>query len=210
MQNLILTGAVACLAASSAIADTAYGFDAITDNDAVNTAIGEAQFSVEVKDAGNLVELLFRNAGPEAYDIVSVYWEDETEVIDEIVAIDSTTPDDVSFDIDNTPANGDFGVFASVTDPNMLGSVGPDEDLSVFLRTGERYDAILERIQNGALMLGVDGASANANGELSETESFLLDGHAGLSDIRVAPTPTAGFAGLALMGLIASRRRRRG
>ena len=55
------------------------GFGCITSNDATDCAIGEAQLTVEVSDAGGgEVLFLFENAGPASSSITGVFFDDGT------------------------------------------------------------------------------------------------------------------------------------
>ena len=65
-----------------------YSFYNITNNDAGDAAIGEAQLSVDVTDnGGNQVLFTFLNSGPEASSITDVYFDDNSGQLLSIASI---------------------------------------------------------------------------------------------------------------------------
>src|SRR5262245_46650027 len=79
-RGSLCAGAVALgliwFAASSAYA-VPFGFSCVTNNSAGDCAIGSAQLSVDVTDAGGgLVQFNFTNSGPSASVIGQVYFDD--------------------------------------------------------------------------------------------------------------------------------------
>lgn len=61
---------------------TTFGFAAVTNNNAGDVAIAEAQIFVDVLDGGGgTVDFTFQNAGPAASSIVQLYWDDAAGVL---------------------------------------------------------------------------------------------------------------------------------
>src|SRR5262245_26656672 len=74
---LVLVALLAGLRADPAAAGLVYWFHGITNNNAVDVAIGQAQLSVDVSDAGGgKVAFKFVNSGPNASSITAVYFDD--------------------------------------------------------------------------------------------------------------------------------------
>src|SRR4030042_2649119 len=74
--SLIIAVALSLLC-TNASAGTTYSFVNITNNDALNAAIGEAQLFVELGDLlGNQVTFTFGNTGPDASSITQMYFDD--------------------------------------------------------------------------------------------------------------------------------------
>lgn len=207
-----ITSFVAAVAfTSAASAGATYGFTGITNNNAGDTAIGEAQFSVELIDNAGLVEFLFKNAGPEASSMVQLYWEDSTGVLSALSNWSTTTPGGVDYTGLNAANPGhlpgasptdfqDFSVQPTTQGGKVNNGVGPSEDVSIFFSYATNYSDVLEAIDNGDLIIGLHAQAFKSGG----SEAFITGGTP-----TGVPSPTAALAGIALMGVLVSRRRRR-
>lgn len=195
--------------AATASAGATYGFTNITGNNAGDAAIGEAQFSVMVNDAGaGSVEFLFANSGPQASSMVQLYWDDATNVLSSLDSWSTTTPAGVDYTGLNAASPGhlpgapptdftDFNVQPKNQGGKVNNGVGPSEDVSIFF--SGTYLSIIEALDNGDLVIGTHAQGFRSGG----SESFVTGGTP-----TGIPSPTAALAGLGLLGLIAARRRR--
>ena len=210
-----LTSLAAAVAfATTASAGASYGFMNITNNNAGDAAIGEAQFVVDVIDAGlGSVEFLFTNSGPYASSMVQLYWDDTTSVLSSLDSWSTTTPGGVDYsggsaNPSNLPGGNPIGFSAdfSIEPKNQGGKstngVGVNEDVSIFF-SGTYLD-IVEAIDNGELVVGLHAQAFRSGG----SESFVTGGTPDPPTTTGVPSPTAGLAGLGLLGLMVSRRRR--
>ncbi len=214
-HNVRLFAAVAGLGLCCGAASAAtYSFTAISDNNAVNTAIGEAQLFVDVTDAGTnmggakLVSFLFRNTGPDPSVIANAYWDDDGNAL---LAIDSI--DDggmgVGFDVNGAPPDLPEGTNVSFSadhrvradNPAPTNGVGPGEEVAIIfsLETGFMFMDVLDMLNEGDLRIGLHVISI---GPTAGSESFVNNG-------MVVPLPSGAGLAAAGMGLIALRRRRR-
>ena len=214
-----LTAALTALTiATTASAGVTYGFTHVFEvgdgpTELADAAIGEAQLSVEVKDTAGQVEFLFKNAGPEASSMVQLYWEDNAGVLSTTnpgtaVSFSPPTPG-VNFSggtaspghlpgISPPSTFDDYSIeAASGQGGKQPNGVGPNEEVSIFFNYTGTYLAVLEAIDNGQLHIGTHVQGYRSGG----SESFVVTG-------TVIPSPTAALAGLALLGVIVSRRRR--
>ncbi len=182
-----------------------YGFGCISNNLAVDCAIGEAQLSVEVIDVGGAqVEFKFTNVGADASSATDVYFDDGSLLaINSVingVGVDFSAPASPS----NLPGGGGvsppfvtslgFGVDSlPPTEPN---GINPGETLSIIfdLIGGQMYADVLTELESGALRIGLHVQGYGTTG----SESFVN-----------IPEPGTGL----LMGLglaLLARRPRRG
>lgn len=193
-----------------------YNFGGITNNNPGDVAIGQSQFSVEVKDAGaGSVEFLFMNAGPDAASMVQLYWDDIDDVLNLLTGWSTTTPTKgspnygVNFsggsaNPGNLPGGNPVGFDADHSiQPKSQGGkskngVGAGENVSVYFSTNGSYQDVIDAMDDGGLVVGLHAQAFRSGG----SESFTNNRVTGI------PTPTAAFAGIAMMGLAAVRRRR--
>lgn len=208
---------VAVLFASAASAGASHGFSSTTNNNAGDVGIGEAQLSVELKNTAGQVEFLYKNTGPDAAVITQIYWFDTIDLLSSFDSWSPTTPSGPDHGVDyGSPANIDqdsgklpgyggknIADFALRPDnPQPKNGVGPGEDLSVFFNFTGDYLDLLEAIDTGELVTGIHVQSFKSGG----SESFVTNKPP--KPPTGVPSPTAAFAGLGLMGLLVSRRRR--
>lgn len=199
----LLIASLGFVIATPAIAAT-YGFTNITNNNAGDAAIGEAQLFVDVIDSSPNVTFRFRNDGPSASVISEVYFDDGT-----LLGISSITdnPPDVDFMTDANPPDLPGGNFASppfqvtagflaeaIPAPSMTG-VGPNEsvDISFALMGGGAWQDVIDDLGDGSLRIGIHVIAFDSGG----SESF------------VTPEPASGMLLIAgAAGLLIRRRRR--
>src|SRR5687767_12918148 len=138
---LVMSGA---LAAFTAQAQTqTYSFDCITNNLAGDCAIGEAQFSVTVTDAGLPVTFEFNNTGSNDSSITAVYfdWTSDAYALPASGVVSGSTG--VSFawgaSPENLPGGNDIdfvvNIAADSNDPTQPNGVNPGEWLKVAFTT---------------------------------------------------------------------------
>ena len=212
----VATPAVAVLCASYSQAAT-YGFDCITNNIAGDCAIGEAQLTVDVTDAGgNQVLFTFNNAGPDASSITNIYFDDGTlGVLLGIAGIDNSHPG-VSFSIDlpppdqvsppdlpggnnlSPPFNVTQGLLADSDSPIQPNGVNPGEYVGILfdLHAGISYLDVLADIGSADLRIGIHVQGFETGG----SESF----------VNYVPVPAAAWLfASGLLGLVGVARRKR-
>jgi len=211
-KQTALAATLAFTSAGSVSAGSVYSFEAISNDSLADIAIGEAQFSVEVIDAGTSIEFLFKNAGPEASSMVQLYWEDQSNVLSSLDSWSTTTPSGVVYEINgaspghlpgSNPKINDFAIDpASGGDGKAPNGVGPLEDVSIFFAYNGVYQDVVDALDTGSLKIGVHGQSFDGGG----SESFVHTPGGGGTPI---PSPTAALTGLVMFGGLVMRRRRR-
>lgn len=175
------------------------GFYNITNNNADDAAIGEAQLSVNVADAeNNQVMFTFHNSGPEASSICQVYFDDGS-LLGNSLTIDSyiNSGSGVSFSELAKPGNlpGGKGIsspfittagFSAGADaPRQPNGVNPGENLSILfgLQSGQTFGNVLTELGNGELRIGIhvqgfasEGSESFVNNPVPEPATMLLFG----------------------------------
>lgn len=156
------------------------GFECLTNNDAGDCAIGEAQFEVALTDqGGGTVRFRFKNLGPEASVLSEVYFDDGS-----LLALASVIDGPgVDFERDADPPDLPGGQNAvppfmvtegflaqSVPSPSMNGA-GPTEWVAIefTLQGGKNFDDVVSDLANGALRIGLHVIAFDSGG----SESFI-------------------------------------
>ena len=164
-------GVAVCMIAACALpvayADTyTYGFGCISNNNAVNCAIGGAQLFVDVTAVDTTqVQFRFRNAGPAASSITDVYFDDGTLLgIASIVnyagvdfSQDATPPDLPSGNSLSPAFETTAGFLADSNPPIQSNGVNPSEQLDIIfnLLAGKTFADTIAAL-NGPLNVGDD------------------------------------------------------
>ena len=181
------------------------GFTRITSNANVDPA---SQFSVTVSDAGGgLVDFYFLNNVGIASSITDVYFEDGTLLA--IAAISSSSG--VSFSEGASPGNlpgGNVVGFVATTGftadsdppaaPNGVNSATEWLNIRYSLQGGQTFNDTIASLNNGSLRIGMH---VQAIGNEGESDGFV--------NTVVIPLPTTAGLGLAGLGAVAIRRRRK-
>ena len=165
-----------------------YSFVNITNNNAGDAAIGEAQLSVELFDVGvNQVNFTFTNSGPEASSITDVYFDDGSLL--GIASIDDSDPG-VQFSQNATPselpgANTVSPPFVTTTDfsadsdpPAQPNGVNPGESLGITfdLQTGATFADVINDLASGDLRIGIHVQGFASGGSESFINNGIVDG----------------------------------
>jgi hypothetical protein len=210
---LLLAGALFLFAAVSAQA-LVYTFDNITNNNADDADIGEAQLWVDVTDEGfntvsGLYQALFTfvNTGQDASSICDVYFDDGSLL--GIALIDNSVAG-VSFSqyatSPNLPGGKDIGFvttagFSADSDPKVQpNGVNPGETLGILfnLQSGQTWNNVIADLGTGNLRIGIHVQGFDSGG----SESFVNN---------PAPVPepaTILLVGTGLLGIIGFGRKR--
>jgi hypothetical protein len=202
----MLVGASAIWSVSASA--VSLGFGCISNNLAGDCAIGEAQLSVDVSDAGgSQVLFYFTNSGPSASSIADVYFDDGSLL--GIASIDNSSSG-VSFSQNATPSNlpaannasppfvTTAGFSADSNPPVQPNGVNPGEYLGIVfdLQSGQTFADVISELTTGALRVGIHVQGFGTGG----SESFVNN---------PVPVPAAVWLfGSGLLGLVGVARRR--
>lgn len=142
-----------------------FGFIAITNNNAADVLIAEAQLFVDVSDpGGGQVLFTFFNTGPDDSSIADIYFDDAP--LASIASIDNSDPG-VAFSLDASPPNLPGGNtigfqvspgFALDSDaPVQPNGINPSESLGVLvnLQGGTTVDDVVSAMTTGDLNIGI-------------------------------------------------------
>jgi hypothetical protein len=213
IRTLFLAGLGALLAGSQA---QAISFSCISNEDANECLIGEAQFSATVTDVGGgQVSITFANSGPQASIIADVYIEDNASVFTGIASI--TDGAGTNFEIGANPANlpgannaspafvADFSADAEAPTGTGGNGADPGESFSVImtLAGGKTFADVQSAFELGSVRLGIHGQGLGTSGG---SESFVNGGGGGENAV---PEPTAALLfGAGVLAVSQVRRRR--
>jgi hypothetical protein len=203
--------------ASSAEAAVSYSFTGVSNNNATNTAIGEANLSMMVSDnGGGFVRFDFYNSGPEASSITDVYFDDAVDPSLFVTPISQIiNGSGVSFSTWATPGNlpggndvgfdATRGLTADSDSPKVpQNGVNPGETLGVVLQlnNGNNYGDVLTALADSSLRVGLHVQAFAGGG----SESFVNNPGGGTPPAVPEPSTLAIFG---LGALFAGRRMRR-
>ena len=180
-------------------AQVTYSFDNITNNSAVDAAIGKSQLFADVSDAGgSQVLFTFQNTGPEASSITDVYFDDGTLLSLATISNSSGVHFSPGASPSNLPSGNSItpsfvataGLSADADAPAQPNGVNPGESLGITfnLQSGSTFNDVLSGLNDGSLRVGIH-AQGFADGG---SESFVNNG--------VVPAPGAVL--LASMGIV--------
>ena len=207
ITGIVVTAAVGMGIAPTASAET-YGFMNISNNIAGDAAIGEAQLTVTVFDAGGgLVGFLFENSGLDASSITDVYFDDGS--LFDIASITNTaglveftelaSPGNLpSANSASPPFVTTIGFSADSDPPIQPLGVNPGEELTITysLLGGQTLADVINELNNGTLRIGIHVQGFDSGG----SESFVNTG--------LIPLPPALAMGLVgLVGVAVGRKR---
>ena len=216
-KKLIIAVVVPVLALFCATvrAGPTYRFTNITNNSALDAAIGETQLFVEVIDLGGQVEFVFTNTGPQASSITDVYFDDG--MLLGIASIANTpglvefsqfaAPPDLPGGNNAAPPFATTAGFSADSDPptQPLG-VNPGEFLGITfdLQAGGLFDDIVSELASGTLRIGIHVQGYSSGGSESFINNGIADGGNG-----VVPAPGAVLLGTIGVGVVSWLRRRK-
>lgn len=151
-----------------------FGFENVTNNNALDVAIGEAQLQLDVTDNGSgVVRFLFANSGPAASSITDIYFDQRATILGGMGIIDSDqgTGGDpgVDFSKGASPPNlpgGNLlspafvatrGLSADSDPPVQRNGVNPGEFLVLLfnLRNGSDFDDVIAALNSGVVRVGI-------------------------------------------------------
>jgi hypothetical protein len=168
-------------------------FECLTDNSAVDCAIGRSQLSGEIEEASpGEVTLTLSNSGPDAAVVARVYIESQL-----VAAINALPGEGVSFASGGSPpvlpgGNKAFEVagFASALPPPPQAGIGPGETgrFTLMLYGGASFEDLVTDLRVGVHVIAFDSGGS---------ESFLT---------QPIPEPsTGGLVGVALILILVGR-----
>jgi hypothetical protein len=183
-----------------------YGFYNITNNNAVDASIGQAQLSVVVSDYGtDLVSFKFVNEGPADCVITEIYFQDGSilgfaSINESLAGVDFKEDEVGSVNPKNLPGGMSIdpqfiattGFSIEPLNPEPTWGVEPGEWVEIVysLQSGKTYANIIEELDSADLRIGIHVQSFASGG----SESFIT------------PEPTT-MGLLALGGLVLRKRR---
>ncbi len=186
-----------------------YGFYNISGNNVFDAAIGEAQLSVEVTDAGSgQVLFTFYNSGPEASSITDVYFDDGSLLgIAGLIDADEGIGGDPGVNFSQIANPGNLPAanlasppfvttagFSADSDPAVQPwGVNPGETLGILftLQGTQTLDNVLDELSSGALRIGLHVQGFASGG----SESFVN------TDFTITVVPLPGAVLLGMLGL---------
>jgi hypothetical protein len=181
-----------------------FGFYNITNNNAVDAAIGEAQFFVDVTNGGSSASFTFRNEGPDMAVITEIYFDDGSllgisSIVDNPPDVDyvpGADPTDLpGGNLVSPPFIATQAFSAEPVPPPFQSGVGPAEQVTIVfdLIGGGTLQDVIDELMDGTLRIGIRGQGFDSEG----SESFVN-----------TPEPSSIVLLTLGMAAVASRRRR--
>ncbi|WP_212637955.1 PEP-CTERM sorting domain-containing protein [Desulfocicer vacuolatum] len=181
---------------SSSVFAYNYGFENITNNNAGDAAIGEAQLSFSVtKYSDTQVQFLFQNIGPEDSSIADIYFDDDVPLM--TWSSFSLMGDGVSFSEGAKPGNLPGGkAFSFSSDysydsdsPVQPNGINPGEVLGIVFDYTDGYglDQIIAALNDGSMSVGI------------HVQGFASGGSEGFVNTPTNPVPEP--ASMVLLGI---------
>lgn len=202
MAAIALAFGLLCATAEAA---PTYSFVNITNNNAGDAAIGEAQLFVELFDPGpGQINFTFSNIGPAASSITDVYFDNGTllgiaSIINTAGLVEFSqlaSPPDLPGGNTVIPPFVTTSGFSADSDPPVqpLG-VNPGESLGIIfdLQSGGVFADVLDELASGVLRIGIHVQGYASGGSESFINNGIVDGNGN----GVIPAPGA----LVLVGL---------
>ncbi|MCK0506837.1 PEP-CTERM sorting domain-containing protein [Aromatoleum anaerobium] len=184
-RKLKASAAIAAIGVFAGLAPTPaaaipLSFTSITNNNAGDADIGEAQLTVDVTDAGsNQVSFLFANVGLDASSITDIYFDDGTllgiaSIINGLGVSFSqgASPGDLPGGNGITPAfETTAGFLADSDPPAQPNGVNPGEQVTIIfdLQGGGTFADVLSELGTGELRIGIHVQGFASGG----SESFI-------------------------------------
>jgi len=217
MKNLVIAAFVLALGVFCVDVEAAptYSFVNITNNDAGNAAIGEAQLFVELLDPGSSqVTFMFTNTGSEASSITDVYFEDGSllgiaSIDDSLPGVEFSqyaTPLDLPGKNNATPPFETTAGFSADSDPPVQPyGVNPLEWLGITfdLQTGRSFDDVVTDLATGTLRIGIHVQGFGNGG----SESFINNGEHCNGKIPAPGAVILGSIGISCVNYLRRRRK---
>jgi len=181
LASIILALSFCCVDAGAA---PTYSFVNITNNDAENAAIGEAQLSVELFNPGpGQVHFAFTNAGPQASSITDVYFDNGTllgiaSIINSPGLVEfsqlASPPELPGANNAIPPFETTLGFSADSDPPVQPLGVNPGEYLGIIfnLQPGGTFGHVVSDLATGSLRIGIHVQGFSDGG----SESFVNNG----------------------------------
>lgn len=215
-QRSVAALAVGMLSLATAVAQAdsiTYPFFCITNNDAADCAVGEAQLSVTVSNDGvgfGQVKFTFNNSGPQDSSIADAYFDDGTLLgIATIIngpgvsfSLGASPPDLPGGNALSPPFEATAGFTADSDPPAQPNGVNTGEFLTIVfdLQEDGAFNDVISELDTAELRIGIHVQGFEGGG----SESFLNRVVTRVPEPGVLIAMGAGFAGLGWL------RRRRG
>lgn len=211
-MRVVLTGVLGVSLLASGASGLTMSVGAITSNGAASVAQGVAQIGIDVTGIAGGVRFGISNAGPSAFALKNIYWDNSAGVLAGItgLVLSPGTGYTVMSSPGNLPAGNTVGFvshFAIKADspPSHNGvNAGETVGIDFSLAGGATFDDVAAALSAGTLRVGMH-AIAFANGQ---SESFVNVPPSDPPETPVIPLPTGAALATAGLVLIGLRRRR--